>query len=85
MTSRLFCSGLVFLTIAHCSPLVAHEGHGHPEHQNGLLHYLLNPAHSLPVLATVACLAAGVSGWRWLRCRNARQMARAAAPRNRCQ
>jgi hypothetical protein len=82
MASRLFFTGVVFLRIANCSPLVAHEGHGHPEHQSGLLHYLVNPAHSLPVMAAVACLAAGVTGWRWLRRRNAQQMAEVVAPRN---
>jgi len=39
------------------SVVIAHEGHGHPEHQQGATHYLVNPSHALPVLFSVAAIA----------------------------
>jgi hypothetical protein len=39
------------------STVIAHEGHGHPEHQQGAAHYLVNPSHALPVLLSVAAIA----------------------------
>jgi hypothetical protein len=39
------------------SVVIAHEGHGHPEHQQGATHYLVNPSHALPVLLSVAAIA----------------------------
>jgi len=39
------------------STLIAHEGHGHPEHQQGATHYLVNPSHALPILLSVAAVA----------------------------
>ncbi len=32
----------------------AHEGHGHPAHQHGATHYVVNPSHAVPVMLTVA-------------------------------
>jgi len=32
------------------SSVSAHEGHGHPEHQSGVLHYAVNPSHAIPVV-----------------------------------
>jgi hypothetical protein len=39
------------------SAVIAHEGHGHPEHQQGVSHYLVNPSHALPILLSVAAIA----------------------------
>jgi hypothetical protein len=44
---------LICLTV----PAIAHEGHGHPEHQQGATHYLVNPSHALPILLSVAVIA----------------------------
>jgi hypothetical protein len=30
--------------------LSAHEGHGSPAVQDGLLHYLVNPSHAIPLV-----------------------------------
>ncbi|MFO0978451.1 MAG: hypothetical protein U0996_18740 [Planctomycetaceae bacterium] len=35
---------------------VAHEGHGHTSWQTGVMHYVLNPIHAIPVLL-VGCVA----------------------------
>lgn len=40
---------------------LAHEGHGHPAHQDGVIHYLVNPSHALPVVLT--CAAATFAVW----------------------
>ncbi len=42
------------------SAVIAHEGHGHPEHQQGATHYLLNPSHALPILLSVTAIV-GIS------------------------
>ncbi len=39
------------------STVIAHEGHGHPEYQQGATHYLVNPSHGLPILLSVAVIA----------------------------
>ena len=36
------------------STVFAHEGHGHPAHQAGATHYVVNPSHAVPVVLTVA-------------------------------
>jgi len=46
-------------------PLAAHEGHGHPGAQDGVLHYVVNPSHAVPVLVTSAL--ALVLGWMLFR------------------
>lgn len=38
------------------SSVFAHEGHGHPEYTEGLMHYVVNPSHS--VVAVAGCVAA---------------------------
>ena len=43
----------------------AHEGHGHPEHPQGIAHYLVNPSHAVPiVLCCAAALIAGLAARR---------------------
>ena len=55
MPSR-FASVACLLLIG--SSAFAHEGHGHPEHTDGVLHYLVNPSHSAGgILAMVAAVA----------------------------
>jgi hypothetical protein len=38
------------------STAFAHEGHGHPEHQTGATHYVVNPSHAVPIVLTVAAV-----------------------------
>jgi hypothetical protein len=38
------------------STVIAHEGHGHPEHQQGATHYLVNPSHALPILLLASAI-----------------------------
>jgi hypothetical protein len=38
----------------------AHEGHGHPEHTEGILHYVVNPSHSVVGLYTALVITAAV-------------------------
>jgi hypothetical protein len=46
---------LIFIaTLVLASTSFAHEGHGHPDHQSGVTHYIVNPSHAIPVLLTVA-------------------------------
>jgi len=51
---------LVALT-GQVSVAIAHEGHGDPLNQHGLLHYAAHPSHFLPWL-----LVAGVAVCLWL-------------------
>lgn len=46
-------------TIAMASAALAHEGHGHPAHQEGVTHYVVNPSHAVPVILAIA-IATGV-------------------------
>lgn len=39
----------------------AHEGHGHPEHQQGIVHYVVNPSHLLPI--AFGCAAMLTAAW----------------------
>ena len=49
----------------------AHEGHGHPEHPQGILHYVVNPSHALPiVICCAAALIAGLAARRMFRSRS---------------
>lgn len=41
---------------------VAHEGHGHPEHQDGVMHYLVNPSHFLPGIIILTAIV--FAAWR---------------------
>jgi len=47
-------------TLLQSGIAVAHEGHGHPAWQSGVMHYVLNPVHAIPVLL-VGCVALLVS------------------------
>ena len=38
----------------------AHEGHGHPEHTEGILHYVVNPSHSVVGLFAALVITAAV-------------------------
>ena len=38
------------------SSVSAHEGHGDPEHPEGILHYFVNPSHAIP--GVVVCIVA---------------------------
>ena len=49
----------------------AHEGHGHPAHQHGATHYVVNPSHAVPIMLTVVgviglglLIRRGWRGWR---------------------
>ncbi len=42
------------ISICLAAPLNAHEGHGAPHVQHGLLHYVVNPSHSVPAVVTAA-------------------------------
>ncbi|MEY2726312.1 MAG: hypothetical protein RLZZ458_2179 [Planctomycetota bacterium] len=44
------------LLLNSCAILSAHEGHGSPAAQHGILHYVVNPSHLVPFV--VACAAA---------------------------
>lgn len=53
------------------SAAFAHEGHGHPSHQHGVTHYVINPSHAVPIVLTVAAVVGlgllirrGVHRWR---------------------
>ena len=38
----------------------AHEGHGHPDHTEGILHYVVNPSHSVVGLYAALVITAAV-------------------------
>ncbi|MFM7059045.1 MAG: hypothetical protein ACKO2P_19215 [Planctomycetota bacterium] len=42
------------ISICFAAPLAAHEGHGAPDAQHGLLHYVVNPSHAVPALVITA-------------------------------
>ena len=76
MQSRLSGSLSVACSLAMfcaAAPLAAHEGHGHPDAQDGVLHYVVNPSHAVPALVTAA-LALSL-GWMLFR-----RFARRASP-----
>jgi hypothetical protein len=55
MVSRVASVCTVLLTATAAG---AHEGHGHPEHADGLMHYIVNPSHAASgVLAAVVAVA----------------------------
>ena len=39
------------------STAFGHEGHGHPEHQQGVRHYVVNPSHALPIALSAAVVS----------------------------
>ena len=58
MVSRVASVCTVLLS---ASSVLAHEGHGHPEHTEGLMHSVVNPSHAMPgVLTAVVVIAAFV-------------------------
>ncbi len=63
MFPRLFTLAAV-LCVA--SSGLAHEGHGHPEHTDGVLHYVVNPSHSVSVVAAAVVAVAFCVGLRRL-------------------
>lgn len=51
----------LLVAFSAASVTIAHEGHGHPEMQTGLMHYVSSPVHLVPVLlaaAVISCAAA---------------------------
>lgn len=57
MPRRLIAASLLLFA----APMVhAHEGHGHPEHTEGILHYVVNPSHSIVGLYVAIVFAAAV-------------------------
>lgn len=57
MPRRLITASLLLLA----APTVhAHEGHGHPEHTEGILHYVVNPSHSIVGLYVALVVTAAV-------------------------
>ncbi len=50
---------LIFVaSLVSASASLAHEGHGHPDHQNGVMHYVVNPSHATSIVFTVAAVIA---------------------------
>ena len=57
MPRSLIAASLLLLS----APMVqAHEGHGHPEHTEGILHYVVNPSHSVVGLYAALVITAAV-------------------------
>ncbi len=57
MPRRLIAASLLLFA----APMVqAHEGHGHPEHTDGILHYVVNPSHSVVGLYVALVITAAV-------------------------
>jgi len=57
MPRRLIAASLLLFA----APMVqAHEGHGHPEHTEGILHYVVNPSHSVVGLYVALVLTAAI-------------------------
>ena len=54
---RLTAAGLSLLVSGSA---LAHEGHGDPQHQTGVLHYLVNPSHAVTILIAAVVLAVGI-------------------------
>lgn len=65
---------LIFCTVlSAAAPGFAHEGHGHPEHTNGLLHYLVNPSHAVTALLVGAVIIMGLKLGRMVMTRDRRE------------
>ena len=57
MPRRLIAASLLLFA----APMVhAHEGHGHPEHTEGILHYVVNPSHSVVGFYAALVLTAAI-------------------------
>ena len=83
MPRRLIAASLLLFS----APMVhAHEGHGHPEHTEGILHYVVNPSHSIVGLyAALVFTAAIFVARRQLKKRSQKQIAKVAASKDCCQ
>ena len=44
------------LVLTPAAALPAHEGHGAPGAQDGILHYVANPSHSIPLVIITAAV-----------------------------
>lgn len=53
---RGILAAAMVVTCLQSTVAVAHEGHGHASWQTGVMHYVLNPVHAIPVLL-VGCVA----------------------------
>lgn len=57
MPRSLFAASMLLFA----APIVhAHEGHGHPEHTEGILHYVVNPSHSVVGLCVALVFTAAI-------------------------
>jgi hypothetical protein len=57
MPRSLIAASLLLLA----APIVqGHEGHGHPEHTEGILHYVVNPSHAVVGLYVALVLTAAI-------------------------
>jgi hypothetical protein len=57
MPRRLIASSLLLFA----APIAqAHEGHGHPDHAEGILHYVVNPSHSVVGLYAALVITAAI-------------------------
>lgn len=48
------------------SAAFAHEGHGHPDHTDGVLHYVVNPSHAVTGVTGVVVAVALLFAMRML-------------------
>ena len=48
------CLGGVVASLFPSVAVFGHEGHGHPEHQDGIYHYVINPSHAVPTVCVIA-------------------------------
>jgi len=46
----------LIVTFISSNVMLAHPGHGDPQHQEGILHYLTAPEHFIPILLVFAAL-----------------------------
>ena len=57
-TLAIFALSIAALSMK-ASSILAHEGHGHPDHQDGVSHYAVNPSHGLPIMIGAVVMVAG--------------------------
>ena len=50
----------VSLSLFAAPTVQAHEGHGHPDHAEGILHYVVNPSHSVVGLYAALVITAAI-------------------------
>ena len=82
MPRRLIAASLLLFA----APMVqAHEGHGHPEHTEGILHYVVNPSHSVVGMYVALVVTAAVFVLRrQLKKRTQKKVANTAAASDIC-